>query len=71
MYNIKQDKLSIKTFIENLFKAIINNFESEPNNSLTIGLLGKWGYGNTSWLNMISENLKNEDEDIKIIEFNP
>lgn len=78
MYNdkpiekIKQDELSRETFIKNLSKAIINSFESEePIDSLTIGLMGEWGYGKTSCLNMISENLKNEDKDIKIIEFNP
>ncbi len=78
MYNdkpiekIKQDELGMETFIKNLSKAIINSFESEePIDSLTIGLMGEWGYGKTSCLNMIIENLKNEDKDIKIIEFNP
>lgn len=50
-----------------LTKAIINR---KSESSFSIGILGKWGDGKTSFLNMIETEIKNEKKVI-IIKFNP
>lgn len=68
--NINEDTLNRKNFAKNLATNIQNYFNrNEINNCLTIGLIGEWGSGKTSLLNMTEEYLK--DSKIKIIKFNP
>ena len=68
--NIEEDSLNRANFAKNLATNIQNYFNrNEINNCLTIGLMGEWGSGKTSLLNMTEHYLK--DSDIKIIKFNP
>lgn len=68
--SIEEDSLNRSNFAKNLATNIQNYFnKNEVNNCLTIGLMGEWGSGKTSLLNMTEEYLK--DSDIKIIKFNP
>lgn len=69
---IEEDKngLNRANFAHNLSENIKNHFEDDENNDcLVIGLMGEWGSGKTSLLNLTKQNLKNSN--IKIIEFNP
>ena len=68
--NIDEDSLNRANFAKNLSTNIQNYFNrNDINDCLTIGLMGEWGSGKTSLLNMTEEYLK--DSDIKIIKFNP
>lgn len=61
-----EDKLNRDNFAKNLANAI----QSFPvNESLSVGLIGKWGTGKTSIINL-TKNYINDDKLI-IIEFNP
>lgn len=67
---ISGDTLNRKNFAKSLALNIQNYFSRQDvNNCLTIGLMGEWGSGKTSLLNMTEEYLK--DSKIKIIKFNP
>lgn len=67
---ISGDTLNRRNFAESLALNIQNYFDRQNiNNCLTIGLMGEWGSGKTSLLNMTEEYLK--DSKIKIIKFNP
>lgn len=67
---ISGDTLNRRNFAESLALNIQNYFDRQDiNNCLTIGLMGEWGSGKTSLLNMTEEYLK--DSKIKIIKFNP
>ena len=46
----------------------IKSYKNED--SLTIGIVGKWGSGKTSFINMVLENFE-ENDDYIIIKFNP
>lgn len=65
----KEDFLERKYFSDNVSNAILN-YNDENNESLTIGLYGKWGSGKTSIVNMITEKLEVKD-DIIIFKFEP
>ncbi len=68
--NIDEDSLNRANFAKNLAANIQNYFNrNDINNCLTIGLMGEWGSGKTSLLNMTEHYLK--DSNIKIIKFNP
>lgn len=68
--NSDGDCLNRKNFAENLSVNIQNYFDREDvANCLTIGLMGEWGSGKTSILNMVENYLENSK--IKIIKFNP
>ena len=65
-----EDSLNRSNFAESLALNIQNYFNRKPvNDCLTIGLMGEWGSGKTSTLNLTKNCLKKSD--IKIIEFNP
>lgn len=67
---IDDDILNRANFAESLALNIQNYFDRQDiNNCLTIGLMGEWGSGKTSLLNMTEEYLN--DSKIKIINFNP
>ena len=68
--NVDEDIINRANFAESLALNIQNYFgRQDINNCLTIGLMGEWGSGKTSLLNMTEEYLK--DSKIKIIKFNP
>lgn len=66
------DELDRCEFAKYLGEVILNYKEVE---SLVIGLLGKWGYGKTSIVNMVKEHVtelsKNEEHSPITMEFNP
>ena len=69
-----EDSLNRKSFAKYIAKAIL---ESQTKDSLVIGLLGEWGSGKTSLVNMtidyintISDSLEQDEKPI-IIYFNP
>ncbi|MDN5046992.1 P-loop NTPase fold protein [Aliarcobacter butzleri] len=64
-----EDFLNRKYFAEHITNAIIN-YEDKNNESLTIGLYGKWGSGKTSIINMIIEDLES-NKDFIIFNFEP
>ncbi len=66
--NSKEDFLGRKDFSDAVSNAIINYTKDEE--SLTIGLYGKWGSGKTSIVNMIVEEIEKE-EDIIVFNFQP
>ena len=67
--NVDEDIINRANFAESLALNIQNYFgRQDINNCLTIGLMGEWGSGKTSLLNMTEEYLK--DSKIKIIKFN-
>ena len=68
--NSDDDTLNREDFAKNLALNIKNYFNRKNiNNCLTIGLMGEWGSGKTSLLNMTENHLK--ETNIKIIKFNP
>ena len=68
--SIEEDKegLNRNNFSKNLAQNIKNYFKNNTH-SITIGLMGEWGCGKTSLLNLTKLHLK--DNDIKIMDFNP
>ena len=68
--NISEDRkgLNRSNFAENLALNIENYFKYN-NDCLTVGLMGGWGSGKTSLINLTKEYLK--DSEIKIMNFNP
>ncbi len=63
---LDDDKLNRREFAESLAQAILNH---KKENCLTISLMGKWGSGKTSIINMV-EDYWDVDENI-VIHFNP
>ncbi len=64
--NKKEDLLNRGSFASNLANTIIKYSEEE---CVTLGLIGKWGSGKTSLINLTLENLN--PEEIIIVKFNP
>jgi len=61
-----QDKLNRTKFANSIAQSIINiprNYDS-----IVIGLMGGWGTGKSSLLNLIEKNIK---DDVNVIRFNP
>ncbi|MFY4744076.1 P-loop NTPase fold protein, partial [Aliarcobacter butzleri] len=65
--NYADDLLSRDIFVDSLASTIKNYVDKE---SLTIGLYGKWGEGNTSVINLVKEKLE-EQTDIIYFRFEP
>ena len=63
-----EDVLSNDNFSKNLAINIQNYFENNDQ-CLTVGLMGDWGSGKTSILNLTKIHLK--ETDIEVMEFNP
>ena len=62
-----EDLLGRKKVANDLAKEI-ESYENED--SLTIGIVGKWGSGKTSFINMVLESFKGNNNYI-VIKFNP
>lgn len=62
----EEDKLNRSDFVENISSNIMNYHKTE---CLTIGLVGRWGSGKTSIINMVKTEL--DYEHIIFINFNP
>jgi len=65
----QEDFLDRKEFAEVITHAIIN-YSVDRDESLTIGLFGKWGSGKTSIINMVLEDIEQEDS-ILVFKFEP
>lgn len=66
--NLKDDKLNREKFSSDLAKSVLSYTEED---CLTIALMGKWGSGKTSIINMFQECLKHYNSHTIIIHFNP
>ena len=66
----KEDLLGRHSFAKELAKAILSY---KQNDSISIGLFGKWGSGKTSLINMTLEEIKSISAQNKpfVIKFNP
>ena len=64
---IEQDILGRSNTAEELSRHIL---EYKDKDSLTIGIIGEWGSGKTSFINMVLEILR-KNEDYIIVNFNP
>ena len=62
---INQDELDLNRTIESLRRKIISIHSNE---SVAIGITGKWGDGKTSFMHLLKEKINN---DTIIIDFNP
>lgn len=63
----KEDKLERKSFVNDLYRQIVNLPFSD---SFVIGLYGKWGEGKTSVLNLLRNKLL-KNEGVILVEFDP
>lgn len=66
--DIEEDLMSRKTLALNVSKQI--NAYSNNKSSFSIGIVGPWGSGKSSFLNFIFEEIKNENQNI-VLKFNP
>ena len=67
----RDDKLGRTHLAENIGELIIR-FSQKYNDNLVIGIIGPWGSGKTSLINMVKEYIIENDEDrIIIVEFSP
>jgi len=67
-----QEGLNRNNFAENLAKNINNHYnQGEVNECLVIGLMGEWGDGKTSVLNLTKNHLKEINPNIEIVNFHP
>ncbi|MGM8261354.1 KAP family P-loop NTPase fold protein [Clostridium perfringens] len=64
----EEDLLGRKKFSINISENIINYKEES---AITIGLIGKWGSGKSSVINMMKEHIKEKNKEIEFIDFNP
>jgi len=66
----EEDRFYRKEIAETIANRIINTISDKS--SFTIGIQSEWGYGKTSFLNLIVENIEKQKKDnIKIIHYNP
>ena len=66
--NENEDELNRMPFVKRLSKSICN-YDSQD--CLVIGLMGEWGSGKTSILNLTFSEIKNEKDNWIFIDFNP
>ena len=65
---LDDDKLNRREFAESLAQAILNH---KKENCLTISLMGKWGSGKTSIINMVEDYWDRSDSENIIVHFDP
>ena len=65
---LDDDKLNRREFAESLAQAILNH---KKENCLTISLMGKWGSGKTSIINMVEDYWNRFDSENIIVHFDP
>lgn len=65
---LEDDKLNRREFAESLAQAILNH---KKENCLTISLMGKWGSGKTSIINMVEDYWNQSDSGNIIVHFDP
>ena len=63
-----QDLLGRREFAEAIARDIE---EVPPHNGFTVAVIGEWGSGKTSVLNMVEESLRHENSNIIVLRFNP
>ncbi|EHV9552466.1 hypothetical protein QJG90_001236, partial [Campylobacter coli] len=64
----KEEDLFSRNSVAEQLNTIIKNYKEED--SITFGIIGDWGSGKTSFVNMILEDFK-DDENFIIVKFNP
>lgn len=68
---LKEDKFGREQFIKNLASVLIPSSAETEIKSKVITLTGTWGVGKTSVINMVRMMLRQEDQKLYIIDFNP
>lgn len=64
----KEEDLFDRSSVAKQLNTIIKNYKEED--SIAFGIIGDWGSGKTSFINMALEDFKN-DENFIIVKFNP
>ncbi|PZT47189.1 hypothetical protein B6S12_10400 [Helicobacter valdiviensis] len=64
----KEEDLFNRSLVVKQLNTIIKNYKEED--SIVFGVIGDWGSGKTSFINMVLEDFKN-DENFIIVKFNP
>ncbi|EAH5118478.1 NTPase, partial [Campylobacter coli] len=64
----KEEDLFSRNSVAEQLNTIIKNYKEED--SITFGIIGDWGSGKTSFVNMTLEDFK-DDENFIIVKFNP
>ena len=68
--SLAEDKFGREQFIQNLATALIPQQEMKSK-SKVLALIGSWGVGKTSVINIVCERLTRTSENLHIIHFNP
>lgn len=68
--SLAEDKFGREQFIQNLATALIPQQEMKSK-SKVLALIGSWGVGKTSVINIVCETLKRTSKNLHIIHFNP
>lgn len=67
--NVEEDCLEYKSHVERIIKIFMSANVSE--HSWSMGIIGAWGSGKTSFVNMIEDNLKRNNQKVIIVRYNP
>lgn len=70
----KEDKFNFKKKVTNLLKQIDRLKEQNifvDGKSFSIGIVGKWGYGKSSYLNLLEKEIKKNEDQYILVKFNP
>lgn len=70
----KEDKFNFKKKVINLLKQIDRLKEQNifvDGKSFSIGIVGKWGYGKSSYLNLLEKEIKKNEDQYILVKFNP
>lgn len=68
IHDFKDDVLERSDFTNNIAHLIVSRKDKE---AFTIGIIGAWGSGKTSILNLIDSQIKTNNQDVITIFFNP
>lgn len=66
---LEQDRFERRQVYESLINQI-SSISYEENRSFSVGIVNKWAEGKTSFLNLIKEELKKDDENTIVVTFN-
>ena len=65
---LEDDRLGRRLFAESIARSII---AAPSENGFTVAVIGEWGMGKTSVLNMVAETLRRESAGTAVLNFNP
>lgn len=66
--NSEEDELGFEIDVDNLFKQINNR---DKNSSFSIGINARWGDGKSSFINLLVEKFRKNEERFVVVQFNP